>query len=193
MRSIAGVLIVFLSGFLAARAQILDPPRLHSETVLSGVDVLSTNGKRAIETLVKTLGQPTHQEVDAQDRSLRRYYWEGDGPSLRITEETVTDKPTDLIPPRITSVEVWGTHPSGNIGVTGAGLALGATLSDARQIYPFGFKYEASGLGPSARMFVDYTTGSVSGGEYIPALEIRFKKGVVVYMKLTNPCPTPCW
>ena len=193
MRSIAGMLIVLLYGSLSARAQISDLPHLHSETVLSGIDVSNTNGPRALETLVKTLGQPTRQEIDAQDKRVRHYYWEGDGPRLTVTEMTATDKPTGSLP-RITSVEVWGTHPSGDIGVTGAGLALGATLSDTRRIYPFGFKYAATGLGPTARMFGDYTTGSVSGGgEYAPSLEIHFKKGVVVYIKLTNPCPFVCF
>lgn len=191
MRSIvAGLLIVFLSGFLSARAQIGDLPYPHPETVLSGIDVSRTNGQRALEALVKALGQPIRQQIDPQDKHVRHYYWEGDGPWLRITEETLMGKPTDLFPPRITSVEVWGTYPSGNIGVTGAGLALGATLSDARRIYPFGFKYEAASLRPSARMFVDYTTGSLGGGVFTPILEVRFKKGVVVYMKLANPWPT---
>ena len=108
--------------------------------------------------------------------------------------EGVTNKPTDSLPSRITSVEVWGTHPSGIIGISGAGLTLGATLSDVRRIYPFSFKYAATGLGPSARMFQDYTTGSVGGdGEYTPALEIHFKKGVVVYMKVTNPRTSLCF
>jgi hypothetical protein len=191
MRSIiAGTLVIFLLGFIIARAQTLDLPHPHSETVLSGIDVSRTNGQGAIEILVRALGQPTRQEIDAQDKRVHHYYWEGDGPWLRVTEMSATDKPTDLLPPRITSVDVWGAHPSGNVGVTGAGLALGATLNDARRIYPFGFKYEATGLDPSARMSGDYTTGCLTGSGLAPTLEIRFKKGVVVYMKLTNPWPT---
>jgi hypothetical protein len=152
--------------------------------------VSRTNGQGAIEILVKALGQPTRLEVNAQDKRVRHYYWEGDGPWLRITEMAVTDKPTDLLRPVVTSVEVWGARPSGNIGVTGTGLALGATLNDARRIYLFGFKYAATGLRPSARMSGNYTTGCLTGSGFAPTLEIRFKKGVVVYMKLKNPWPT---
>ncbi|SRR6266700_2853375 len=160
------------------------------ETALSGIDIYSANAEREIQALIRSLGNPTRQQSDAKN-GTRDYYWESDGPDLKITE---IRNSSARFEPRIISIEVWGRHSKGKNGMSGAGLSLGDTLADARRAYPFGFKYSTSGSIQYLPLSAGYTIGSVSnGGEYSPHFEIDFHDEVVVGMKLTNPCPYICF
>ena len=92
------------------------------ETVLSGIDVCSTPMWKVYDRL----GVPQRTE---HPRIQPEYIWERGRVRLIASEYYYLD---GLVP---NWVEVSGKAPVGDIGKTGRGLALGATLSDVRRIY----------------------------------------------------------
>ena len=157
-------------------------------TELSGINVL----RNSVADVIKQLGKPSQVTSDPLSDNLKtilRYEWEGRDWSLRVTSAGSY---------LIVSVDVWGRRSDGEIGRTGEGLTLGATIVDARRIYgsrfcseryfmgswltcPGGTRYQVdSPFNPPPRAFVAGST----------VLEIDYDHdGTITHMKLKNPPP----
>ena len=105
------------------------------EHVLSGINVYSTNPTAVERRLGKPKKIKDEPQPDYPGSGFVYHWWEIDGVQLcaSLRYEPRNGR-------RVTSVldvvEVWGTRPTkGGIGITGAGLALGDTLSDVRRHY----------------------------------------------------------
>ena len=92
------------------------------DTMLSGIDVCNTPMWKVFEKL----GHPDRTD---HPRNQPAFTWERPGVKLVVSEYTFLD---GLVP---NFVQVSGRVPVGEIGRTGRGLALGATLNDIRRIY----------------------------------------------------------
>jgi hypothetical protein len=128
------VVIMLLSSFASAILVADDLPNRHrakgsSDTTLAGIDVYTGT----VEKVIAKLGEPT-KVIDVPDTGIvaggRNYEWTKKG--LRLVCGTWNDKGEDSV---VYSVDVWGTSTGGEIGSTGRGLKLGATLSDIHRIY----------------------------------------------------------
>ena len=155
------------------------------ETVLSGFDVNHTTMKRIVEKL----GEPTRTTLsDGDSGPTRTYEWDAEAWWIRI----VTLKEVGL-GNGILSIDIAGRHPDGEIGTTGDGLELGSTVADARRIYGCRFRYPSERPHVMPGLFENRSYGVVSG-EWPAMLEIDFDEArIVTHMRLTNPCPSPCW
>jgi len=147
---------------------------VHSETVLSGVDVRNNS----IQQVIEKLGEPSHVTVKPRterDPTFRIYEWETKTCWIRLIALNERG-PQD---PPIRSVDVWGTHPHAEIGRTGRGLKLGDLISDAEGIYRLVyFGATIPNDRSSWAAFQDYG---------VPSLTIDFDKdGRVNHMRLTN-------
>jgi len=106
--------------------------QIHSETVLSGVDIYDSN----IGNVIRNLGKSGHSTISRTNEltkatvfTNRAYEWQTKNRRLRIR---VYD---DFDSSKITQVDVWGTHADNGVGVSGHGLKLGDTIDDAWQVY----------------------------------------------------------
>jgi hypothetical protein len=176
------LLIAFFVSMLAAHAAFgggLFPDYrnsilVHSETVLSGIDVRNNT----IQQVIEKMGEPSHVTVKPRterDPAFRIYEWETKTCWIRL----IALNESGLEPP-IRSVDVWGTHPHAEIGTTGRGLKLGDLISDAGRIYGLRLYFGATLPNDRASWasFRDYGA---------PSLTIDFDKdGRVNHMRLTN-------
>jgi hypothetical protein len=133
-------LLVLIFGALAASvATPVEDYRLfpnginvHSETILSGIDVRSDTPKQVI----KKLGEPARVTVLRRIEeagilvTVRAYEWQTKTCRLRLIASQANERE-----PRSESIDVWGTRPEAEIGITGHGLKLGDVIRDARRIY----------------------------------------------------------
>ena len=92
------------------------------DTVLSGINVCST----PMWKVFRMLGNPARTE---RITNQPVFVWERGEVKLKVSEYTFL---RGLVP---NFVEVSGKAPVGDIGKTGRGLALGATLNDIRRVY----------------------------------------------------------
>jgi hypothetical protein len=105
---------------------------IHSENVLSGIDIRTDT----FEQIVRKLGKPTHVTISSPRTEWGRtlvtgvYEWESPASSLRLT--TVNESAVEY---RIERIDVWGTHPDGDVGTTGRGVKLGDPISKVRHVY----------------------------------------------------------
>jgi hypothetical protein len=126
--SIAPDSIFSPSSFLTPSGRLL----IHSETVVSGVDLR----RDTLKQVLKKLGKPSHIEMSSPRMEWGRtvvtgiYEWQTGKCWVRAT--TLSERGLD---PKITSLDVWGSHPDGEIGTTGRGLKLGDAIRDVRRIY----------------------------------------------------------
>ncbi len=152
---------------------------IHSETLLSGVDVRTGT----IGDLIQELGKPRHFTVSHNNELTHvvfvdgTYEWQTKNWRLRIR---VRD---ELNSARITQVDVWGRRSDAHIGKTGRGLELGDTISDARRIY--GLRSYFGTTLPE----VDRQIWAPSPGVCNPILGIDFNEhGNVNHMSLVESC-----
>lgn len=151
---------------------------IHSETMLSGIDVYKDKSERAVEKL----GPPSHVTVVASTSvspGWRVFEWEFRTCSVRLVAEDGGPRNS-----AIESIDVLGFCPNPSVGMTGRGLKLGATISDARRVYsPFG-----------ATLSENDTRAMPFLYDFAPLLQIDFDKaGKVHHMKLTNQCVPNCF
>jgi hypothetical protein len=116
--------IVFFISMIAASALSQSVPLTHknglsvrSETVLSGIDMRHGT----IDQAIAKLGKPSRVILPK-----RSYEWDKKTCWMRIIA---------LDDGRIEKIDVRGTSPDSEIGATGRGLKLGASIADARHIY----------------------------------------------------------
>jgi hypothetical protein len=138
------VLLVFAcAGSAAATWSISkDTPFDGAEMLLSGVSVAGAGD--SIGLLIVKFGKPT-QTTDRPDtpyqHGQRDYEWDLGTIRLRVT--TVKELGFTFFPDEIVeTVEIWGPKALGQIGTTGRGLQLGATVSDVGRIYGSRFGHE---------------------------------------------------
>src|SRR5205814_9777268 len=128
-----------------------------SETVLSGIDIISTTMTRVIEKL----GQPTKSSLSVGEGGpTRTYEWDAETWWIR----TVTLKEDDFgnsFVNGILSIDIWGVRPDGEIGTSGDGLELGSTVADARRIYGCRFRYPSERPHVMPRLFENRSYGVV--------------------------------
>jgi hypothetical protein len=150
---------------------------VHSETVLSGIDVRNNT----IQQVIEKLGEPSRVTVkprtgrDPTFETYEIYEWETKTCWIRL----IALNESSMEPP-IRSVDVWGTHRHAEIGTTGSGLKLGDLISDAGRIYGLRLYFGAALPNDRASWaaFQDYGA---------PSLTIDFDKdGRVNHMRLTN-------
>ena len=104
---------------------------VHSETVVSGVDIRNDN----LEQVLRKLGPPDRVKMSSLVESEPEFVattYEWDTTTLRVRIKTHN---VEGLRPRIMEVEAWGTSPAGDLGTTGRGLKLGDSIKDARRIY----------------------------------------------------------
>ena len=104
---------------------------VHSETVVSGVDIRNDN----LEQVLRKLGPPDRVKMSSlaeweQEFVTTTYEWDTTTSRVRIKTQNVVG-----LRPKIREVEAWGTNPAGDMGTTGRGLKLGDSIKDARRIY----------------------------------------------------------
>ena len=196
MRSEGFVGIILVATSLTATAQhpfylrpLTSTCEGQSETVLSGIDIIRTTMKRVIEKL----GQPTRSTVsDGEGGPTRTYERDAETWWIRIVILKETDFGNGFVN-GILSIDIGGVGPDGEIGTSGDGLELGSTVADARRIYGCRFRYPSEGPHVMPRLFENRSYGVV-GGEWSVMLELDFDEArIVTHMRLTNPCPSPCW
>jgi hypothetical protein len=147
---------------------------VHSETVLSGIDVRINT----VQQVIEKLGEPSHVTVKPRterDPAFRIYEWETETCWIRL----IALNESSMEPP-IRSVDVWGTHPHAEIGTTGRGLNLGDLISNAGRIYGLRLYLGAIFINDHAfrTAYQDYRA---------PSLTIDFDKdGRVNHMRLTS-------
>lgn len=175
---------VILATTLAFGADFLHPPHtleIHSETVLSGIDLYNSK----IDEIVEKLGKPSQVTVTARTdvSETRRYEWQTKMCSLRLTTVELRDGRK-----WIESIDVLGTHPDDEVGVTGRGLKLGDVIGDLRRIYSLR-EYFGATL-PENDSPLQVSARKLSGA----ILNVDFDKtGRVNHMKLAHSCMPPCW
>jgi hypothetical protein len=170
----------------------LKPPttiQISSETVVSGVDVYNDSLKQVLEKL----GKPSRTEISQPLSELGRtvvigtYEWEGRAAWLKLTTLQA-----DAVEPIITSVEVWGSRPDGEVGTTGRGFKLGDSVADARRLYGLRLYFGVTvSENSTCRPIRDLDPGPMSS--FSPMLSLEFdREQRVHHMKfvLNNHCPT---
>jgi hypothetical protein len=112
----------------------------NAETVLCGVDVSGDS----IDWLTAKFGKPNHatdRPDTPSERGRRDYEW--DLGTIRLRVRTVRGLGvTFFSDDTVETVEVWGPKALGEIGATGRGLQLGATIVDVGRIYGSQFGHE---------------------------------------------------
>jgi hypothetical protein len=112
------------SSFLTPSGRLL----IHSETVVSGIDLR----RDTLKQVLQKLGKPSRIEMSSPRMEWSRtvvtgiYEWQTGKCWVRLTTLNGNG-----IEPRMTKLDVWGSHPDGEIGTTGHGLKLG----DATRMY----------------------------------------------------------
>ncbi len=125
----------FQDGRVHPSKGFVDPPttiQISSETVVSGIDVYKDSLKQVLEKLGKSSRTEISQPLSVLGRKvvIGTYEWAGQAAWLKLTTLQA-----DAVEPIITSVEVWGSRPDGEVGTTGRGLKLGDSVTDARRLY----------------------------------------------------------
>jgi hypothetical protein len=147
---------------------------VHSETVLSGIDVRNNT----IQQVIEKLGEPSHVTVKPRterEPPFRIYEWETKTCWISLIALNESG-----LEPTIRSVDVWGTRPHAEIGTTGRGLKLGDLMSDAGRIY--GLRLYFGATLPNDHVFWAAFRDYVA-----PSLTIDFDNNRRVnHMRLTN-------
>ena len=136
---IAALIAIGLVGSLIAQGRPADLIASGTpEHTLSGINVYVTR----IADARKRLGIPT-RVVDYPERDrrvcescgFRKYWWETSALRLSAAAGFHTENGR-RIESMLYAVEVWGTRPSKNgVGLTGAGLGLGDSITSVRRFY----------------------------------------------------------
>ena len=187
------MLFVLIVGILSGWSQVpvwwTSPPTLRRvpEAALGGVHIDSMDGEYEIQALIEALGKP-NREVHDPKKELFHYYWAVGGLDFEVA--VIRQGPLGT---RIQSIDVRGRRPDGKIGLTGNGLSIGSTASDAARIYSSALRYQTNWMSHRLPRLNGFATAFVSTDEFSPLLRIDFDHDVIVHLNLTNRCPYVCF
>jgi hypothetical protein len=117
------------------------------ETVLAGIDA----ARKSLADIKRLYGPPdvVDKTPTPPGYSEIEYRWERPGRN-RLAVRTRNEEGE---PERLVEIDVWGEKPTGRLGRTGRGLALGDTLRSVERIY--GRRYEVlRPAGPGRRLAI---------------------------------------
>jgi hypothetical protein len=147
--SVLLLIVLFLGMNPTCRAD--HPDRAHRPTgkpeeMLSGVYINSSaRGSLRNEdgvliepmaNVLRTLGEPL--KVVKKNGCQTNYVWKQGGVQLEVGSGCIFQKVQGKNVVRthgVYSVEVWGQHPEGAVGMTGRGLALGDSMAQVKRLY----------------------------------------------------------
>jgi len=158
--------------FLHPGGNILE---VHSETVLSGLDI----SKATIDEAIERLGRPSDVSFTPRSGTTSStwvYEWQTKVSRLKITVVEY------WITPKIMKIDVWGTAAESRVDKTGRGLRLGDTVDDARRIYRLRSYFGTTLPEPSGSFL-----SGLNGSNFGPILEVNFNSdGKINHMQLTD-------
>ncbi len=114
-----------------------------AEEMLSGVKVYGT----PIQSVISALGRPAYvckiPEDDLPSAGVNVYRWLIGTVQMEVSTHYRTADGR-IVESDVYAVDVWGPEPKGEIGTTGAGVAVGGTLANLKRAYGASFKYDPS-------------------------------------------------